>query len=140
MWAVDHDGPAIDGWRAEEVVQIKQGKDYGFPFEGTFGPKTRRDDFAVWISRHKGNAGVVSADRVGLATGLLAGAEGSLSYVAQADVEDLWTAAYSEYAEQDLLEVPGTITSIQVVSPDELVASMYGGGDLPGALFLIRVR
>lgn len=140
MWAVDNDGPAIDGWRAEEVVQIKQGRDYGFPFEGTFGPQPKRDDFAIWISRHKGNAGVMTADRVGMGTGLLAGAEGALSFIGQGDVEDLWTAAYSEYAEQDLLDVPGTITSIQAVSPDELVASVYSGGAVPGALYLIRVR
>jgi len=140
MWAVDNDGPAIDGWRAEEVIQIKQGRDYGFPFEGTFGAQPKRDDFAVWISRHKGNAGVVTADRVGMGTGLLAGAEGALSLIGQGDVEDLWTTAYSEYAEQDLLDVPGTITSIQAVSPDELVASVYGGGTNPGALYLIRIR
>jgi len=140
MWAVDNDGPAIDGWRAEELVQIKEGRNYGFPFEGTFGPQPKRDDFAVWISRHKGNAGVLTADRVGMGTGVLAGAEGALSFIGQGDVEDLWTAAYSEYAEQDLLDLPGTITSIQAVSHDELVASLYGGGAVPGALYLIRVR
>jgi hypothetical protein len=140
MWAVDNDGPAIDGWRAEEVVQVKQGRNYGVPFEGTFGPQPTRDDFAVWISRHKGNAGVLAADRVGMGSGILAGSEGALSLIGQGDVEDLWTTAYSEYAEQDLLDLPGTMTSIQAVSPDEFVASLYGGGTNPGALYLIRVR
>ncbi|MEZ0241257.1 MAG: sorbosone dehydrogenase family protein, partial [Chloroflexota bacterium] len=56
MWAIDNDGPTIAGWRGEELLQIKQGRNYGFPYEGTFGPRSVRDDAALWISRHKGNA------------------------------------------------------------------------------------
>ena len=140
MWAIDNDGPAIDGQRAEELLQIKQGRNYGFPFEGTFGPKTVRDDFALWISHHKGNAGVAWAGAVGLGQGLLAGSEGALSIVLSGDVGELRPETYPEFFEQDMLGAPGTITTIEVVSNDEIVASLYGGGAVSGALYLIRVR
>jgi hypothetical protein len=139
LWGVDNDGPAMDGWRAEELLQIKEGRNYGFPFEGTFGPKTVRDDFGVWISRHKGSAGAAWTDRVGLGPGLLSGSEGALSLLAAGFTDDLWTAGNSEYAEQDLLDVPGALTSIQVLSPDTILASLYGAGPT-GSLYLIRFR
>jgi hypothetical protein len=138
MWGIDNDGPAIDGWRAEEILQIKQGGNYGFPFEGTFGPKKLRNDFALWTSRHKGSAGLAWADRVGLGPGLLVGSAGALSLLLPGDREDLWTGGFSEYVEQDLLDVPGFVTSIEVVSANEVVASVYGGGT--GSLYLIQIH
>ena len=35
LWGVDNDGPTWRGFRAEEVVQIKEGANYGHPYEGT---------------------------------------------------------------------------------------------------------
>lgn len=139
MWAIDNDGPTIDGWRGEELLQIKEGRNYGFPYEGTFGPRSVRDDAALWISRHKGNAGAAWAGAVGLGQGLLAGSGGALSLVSQGEAEDIWPdKTLTEWVEQDLLEVPGSITSIQVVSPDEIVASLYGSD--AGSLYLIAFR
>lgn len=139
MWAVDNDGPTIDGWRGEELLQIKQGRNYGFPYQGTFGPRSVRDDAALWISRHKGNAGAAWAGAVGLGQGLLAGSGGALSLLSPGEAEDIWPdKALSEWFEQDLLEVPGSLTSIQVVSAHEVVASLYGSNS--GALYDIRFR
>jgi hypothetical protein len=139
MWAVDNDGPTMSGWRAEEVLQIKPGRNYGFPFDATYGPWTVRDDGPAWVSRHKASAGVAWAGSVGLGPGLLVGNAGTLSLISQGEVLDLWKDdRLAEYFEQDLLDVPGSISSLQVIAPNRLVASLYGSD--AGALYLIGVK
>ena len=49
LWGVDNDGRGRGPWRAEELLHIQQGLDYGFPDDGTVGPYTRRTGFAEWI-------------------------------------------------------------------------------------------
>ena len=49
LWGVDNDGRSRGVWRAEELLQLQEGLDYGFPDDGTVGPYTRRTGFATWI-------------------------------------------------------------------------------------------
>jgi len=139
MWGVDNDGPTMAGWRAEEVLQIKPGRNYGFPFDATYGPWTVRDDGPAWVSRHKASAGVAWAGSVGLGAGLLVGNAGTLSLISQGEILDLWKDdRLAEYFEQDLLDVPGSLSSLQVIAPNRVVASLYGSD--AGALYVIDVK
>jgi glucose/arabinose dehydrogenase len=36
LYGVDNDGATRDGWRAEELLMIQRGKDYGYPVDGTY--------------------------------------------------------------------------------------------------------
>ena len=49
LWGVDNDGRSRGVWRAEELLELQDGLDYGFPDDGTVGPYTRRTGFATWI-------------------------------------------------------------------------------------------
>ena len=49
LWGVDNDGRGRGPWRAEELLHIQEGLDYGFPDDGTVGPYARRTGFATWI-------------------------------------------------------------------------------------------
>ena len=58
LWGVDNDGRGRGGLRLEELVRIEQGKDYGFPEDGSVGPYTRRTGFPTWIMPAVGSAGI----------------------------------------------------------------------------------
>ena len=77
LWGVDNDGPTDRGYRAEEVLQIKEGADYGYPFEGTYGNHMVRTDAPVYTySGHdvEGTAGIELAEKLGIESGIFIGA------------------------------------------------------------------
>jgi glucose/arabinose dehydrogenase len=77
LWGVDNDGRGRDIWRAEELLQIEEGLDYGFPDDGTVGPYSRRTGYARWIMpTGAGSAGLLVADDV-----VISGACGRLTRV-----------------------------------------------------------
>lgn len=60
LWGVDNDGPGRGPWRFEELLQIQEDLDYGFPEDGTVGPYERRTGFATWIMPvGAGSSGIV---------------------------------------------------------------------------------
>lgn len=77
LWGVDNDGPTDRGYRAEEVLQIKEGADYGYPFEGTYGNYMVRTDAPIYTySGHdvEGTAGIELAEKLGIESGVFIGA------------------------------------------------------------------
>jgi hypothetical protein len=65
LWGVDNDGRGRGPWRAEELLRIEEGLDYGFPDDGTVGPYTRRTGFAAWIMpTGAGSSGITVHDDV----------------------------------------------------------------------------
>jgi hypothetical protein len=66
LWGVDNDGPGRGPWRFEELLEITEGTDYGFPDDGSVGPYTRRTGFATWLMPvGAGSGGIwVSGDTV----------------------------------------------------------------------------
>ena len=90
LWGVDNDGPTYRGYRAEEVLQIKEGGDYGYPFEGTFGEYQVRTDGPIWAyTGHdvEGTAGIELTENLGLEPGLLVGAR-TLTHVPLSEDEN----------------------------------------------------
>ena len=75
LFGVDNDGNTLKGFRREEVLQIKHGAHYGYPFEGTFDTRSIRTDEPIWIMDNaaSGSAGIAMAADVGLEPGLLIG-------------------------------------------------------------------
>lgn len=83
LWGVDNDGPTFRGYRAEEVLQIKEGQNYGYPHEGTYAPYRVRTDGPVWAHTGpdvEGTAGIELSEKLDLGTGILIGAR-SLTYL-----------------------------------------------------------
>jgi hypothetical protein len=141
MWAVDNDGFAQDGWRAEEVLQIKEGRNYGYPQEATFGEKTIRTDQPVWISPHQGSAGVAWLADESIGPGLLIGSCGQLSLLRAADggpARPRWEMRLTRNSMIELLSgLGGCVTSVQPLPSGEVLAGLYSFGDT-GVLYNFR--
>lgn len=75
LFGSENDGPGGRDWKLEEVLHIKQGAHYGFPYEGTFGSREIRTEPPLWVENTVGSAGLEWAGAVGLAPGLLLGSE-----------------------------------------------------------------
>jgi hypothetical protein len=136
LWGVDNDGPAGNGWRLEEVLQIKEARRYGFPQDGTFGPWTDRDDGPVWVLDNTGTAGILWAEEAGMPPGVFVGDCGSLKHLALFELDDRWSTKDPVTEGQtltDLLEIQGCVTDLAAVGPRTIVAAVFnydGGGEL----------
>lgn len=85
LWGVDNDGETMGGWHREEVLQIKHGANYGYPYEGTFGPHQIRNDDPIWLMDGYGSAGIEWAGNLGLRLGLIIGMCTDIRYLAMVD-------------------------------------------------------
>jgi hypothetical protein len=140
LWGVDNDGATPNGWRAEEILHIRRGRDYGYPYEGSFGNLTVRDDFAVWYAEGFGSAGVLWAGDVGLGPGLLIGSFDRIDGLRLTDMDTGWAVAgRGSYAE--LIKVPGFVSHLEPLGRDRILASVgtfYEG--IGNALYVLSVE
>lgn len=129
LWGVDNDGPARNGWRAEEVLRIEAGGDYGFPDDGTFGPWSVRRGGPVWTLSTVGSAGFAWADEASRGPGVFIGSCGRLDHLALVDVGGRYDVVNEEGLKPRVDEVAaadGCVTDISGVAPNTLVASVFG--------------
>ncbi|MGI8520808.1 MAG: PQQ-dependent sugar dehydrogenase [Actinomycetota bacterium] len=133
LWGVDNDGETIGGWRAEEVLNIQPGHNYGYPYEGSFGRHEIRDDDAVWFAEGAGSAGILWATHVGLGPGLLIGSCGRLDSLGLTDHEGRWGVQVpTDY--RQLLPIQGCVTDIEPIGRGYLLVSSLGRMD---ALYIL---
>lgn len=130
LWAVDNDGPTHRGYRAEEILQIKEGNNYGYPNEGTFGDYQMRTDRPIWAyTGHdlEGTAGIELAQNLGLDTGILIGAR-SLTYFRYAADEDGFYAStdYDFQGAQEVFARQGYFTIVEADASDLLYVGVTG--------------
>jgi hypothetical protein len=141
LWGVDNSGRAQNDRRAEEVLQIKQGRNYGYPADGTFGVWTQRTDHPVWVVDDVGSAGIRWAGKASMQPGLFLGSCGRLSYLRVNNVGGRWTVqnvAVDAVQGAPLLQVSGCVTDVQTLGPQEILASLYNFGS-DGKLIRIRL-
>jgi hypothetical protein len=62
LYAADNDGEALNALRAEELLHIVEGGDYGFPTDGSFAPFTVRTEFPLWLLDQVASAGIAWSD------------------------------------------------------------------------------
>jgi hypothetical protein len=134
LWGVDNDGETPNGWRAEEVLHIRPGADYGFPYDGSFGPQDVRNDLAVWFAEGVGTAGVLWSGDVGLGPGLLIGSCGHLDGLRLTDYQGEWRVdSGADYAR--LLSLPGCVTDIKPMGEGRVILSLLQ----TDALYILEV-
>lgn len=127
LWAVDNDGPTQSGeWRREEVLQIDEGDDFGFPVDGTFGEPLRRTRGPVWVTDTVGSAGIAWADEVGLDSTLLMGSCGRLQALRVTHRDGGWLVD-SLAAYVDIMATRGCVTGIATVAPDLILVVTFSG-------------
>jgi hypothetical protein len=117
LWGVDNDGPGRDIWHAEELVEIQDGLDYGFPDDGTVGPYTRRTGFASWIMpTGAGSGGIYVRDDI-----VVTGACGRMTRVGLTHV--------GGDASEKQVSRPGCVTAIEPLPDGRLLLGTVLGGD-----------
>ena len=58
LYGVDNNGPTLHGWLEEELLLIRQGANYGYPYDGTFGPYALRTDAPLYTLGTAGSGGI----------------------------------------------------------------------------------
>ncbi len=134
LYGVDNDGSTGGGWRREEVLQIRRGDDFGYPDDGTYGPRTRRTAPALWVLETAGSAGVEWV-RLGGEPRLIVG---SCSDVYSVELAVVGEAAVIREAQPvtRMLSVPGCVTGIERVADDVVAMTLFTFGGSP-RLYLV---
>lgn len=112
---VDNDGPTHSGWREEELTEIVEGGEYGYPEEGSLGPFEVRRDFPIYYLSTSGTAAVAAYE-----DGVLIGSCGLVQYA-----PSLARSGYQIFEVRHVATVDGCVTSI-VVTESELLVSIFG--------------
>jgi len=119
LFGVDNDGPTLRGWRQEELDELTQGANYGYPAESSFGPFQIRTGFPIYALAPGGHAGIAW-----VGDGVVAGRCGELERIPFIDRDGEY-----EVRSRVLLEVIGTVdgcvTSVVPV-PGGLLAAAWG--------------
>jgi len=129
LWGVDNDGLTNGGWRREEVLQIKQGANYGYPYEGTFGPHEIRNDNAVWVLDAMGSAGIEWAGNLGLGPGLIIGTCTQLRYLNMTDYDN-GRFLLSSMEAFVLSKIPGCSTIVEPGPEGKLMVGVFDTAEL----------
>jgi hypothetical protein len=125
IYAVDNDGHSARSLHREEVLALREGGNYGFPYAGSF-DREGRTDYALWFADPlDGSSGAEWAPLVGLRPGLLIGSYGRLDYLAFERRGSEWIVGGEENLLQ-LLELEGVPTALEATGDGRLLAAMYG--------------
>ena len=137
LYGVDNSGPTMRGWRREEVLEIRPGADFGYPYDGTFAPYTRRTEPPLWVLDTAGSAGVESIPRAGGST-LVVGSCNDV-YSVELSVVGTTIAARGYAVAQHLLSVPGCVTAVERVDNGRLAMTLFTFGG-PPRLYLVDLE
>ncbi|MEX2322676.1 MAG: hypothetical protein WEA29_02745 [Acidimicrobiia bacterium] len=122
MYAVDNDGEALNAIREEELLEISEGGDYGFPDDGSYGPFTSRTHFPLWHLELTGSGGVAWWEH------RRAVVIGALSWVVMVELGTRPGAAGplvgSPGAVKRVIQVSGYATAIEVLEDGRLLVAV----------------
>lgn len=137
LFGIDNDGETRGGWRHEEVLEIRNGADYGYPFDGTFGPYTHRTVPALWTLETAGSAGIEWIRRDGRPTLVV----GSCDDVYAVELDDSGAAVTVSEGDpvQHLLTVPGCVTAVEPLTSGRLVMTLFTFGG-PPRLYVVELE
>jgi hypothetical protein len=137
LYGADNDGQTRTGWRREEVLQIRRGAYYGYPFEGTFAPYTRPRALPLWVLETVGSAGVEWL-RVGTRPTLAIGSCGNVDLVALTERQGAVTVDDPGAVRRLLSRLPGCVTAIERSSRNRSLVALFTY-DGPPLLYLVRI-
>jgi len=135
LYGVDNDGPTRNGWRAEELLMIQRGKDYGFPVDGTYGAPDARNGFPLWTLDTWGSAGIGWVDAGPGAPRLLVGAAGQIVSIGMHDLAAGDTESRPPVS--TIANFPGFVTDVEWLPGGEILATVFGW-DRTSTLYLLE--
>jgi hypothetical protein len=126
-FGTDNGGLAVRGYRAEEILALREGLDYGFPELGTFDPERDRETTPVTVLTAGGSAGLAWAPDVGLEDGLLIGTVGSILFV-PLESDDRGPYVVLEHAARTELEgLTGFVSALEPLPDGRMLVAVFGG-------------
>lgn len=137
LYGVDNDGETRRGWRREEVLEIRMGGHYGYPYDGTFGPYTHRTAPPLWVLDTVGSAGIEWVRWAGRSKLIV----GSCTDVYAVELSDVGSAVVVKYpwAVERLLSVPGCVTAVERVAAGRIAMTLFTFGGQP-RLYLVELE
>jgi hypothetical protein len=125
LYGVDNDGPALRGWRPEQLVELREGVDWGFPADGSPPSDGTRDTIPIWNLHISGSAGLAWADNVGGRSGLLIGGLTNIVFVGISG-DDEGAFVEDETAVAVAIEgLQGFVPTIEPIGDGRLVAGVF---------------
>lgn len=124
LYGADNNGSTLRGWREEQVLMIRHGANYGYPYEGSYGPHRVQTDGPIWRLDSVGSAGIEWAGNVGLGDGLLIGSESKVELLRLSKYGRALLPSGAE-ADYPLARVAGYVTSIEPGPDNTAIVSIY---------------
>jgi hypothetical protein len=137
LYGVDNDGPTVGGWRREEVLHIRRGANYGYPFDGTFGTPAVRTDQPIWLLTSTGSAAIAWRGQFGMSPGLLVGSCGKVESVRLSDLGDGRVVRVNGDYQALADHIPGCVTAIEPMPDHRALLGIFPGGTKPFPLLLM---
>jgi len=142
LWGVDNDGPTWRGFRAEEVVQIKEGANYGYPNEGTHVPHEIRTDPPVWSYSGEdveGSAGIELAEKLGLNKGVFIGSRVLHFFRYDEDERGVFAAGDFDFQGTEVVFSRQGYFTVVEASEDDYLFVGVSGLSLNSALYVLDI-
>ena len=137
LFTSDNDGISQAGWRAEEVLVIERGANYGFPLAGTFDWGPERTGFPIWVHDGVGSSGIAWAGDVGLGDGLLIGSTAALTLLELEVPQDGSRPSVRTKLERRLLEFGGWPTVVEPLDSNRLLVAVLAFTALESELIVL---
>jgi glucose/arabinose dehydrogenase len=134
LLGVDNDGPALRGWRDEELVEIREGADHGYPSDPSIGPGSVRTGWPIMLLQSTASAGIAWDE-----DGVLIGNCGTIQRIPLTKRDGAFQLNGQRFDVETILgDVSGCVTSIARLDDGWLAGVFAGtGGEV---LFLPRDR
>jgi len=131
LWGSDNDGEALGGVRREELLRIRSGADFGYPYDGSAPPFRSRTDAAAFTFGPEilGSGGAEWVVGVEGEQGLLLGSGGRVSFMRMADIDGAFKLESADDY-RAAIKAAGWITVIESVGDRAAVFTEYGPNTL----------
>jgi hypothetical protein len=132
---VDNDGPTVRGWHHEQLVEIVDGADYGYPEVGSFDPDVPPP---LWIVGATASAGITwfeSAER----PGILTGSSGKVLYIPVVSDADGLYVPNRQQVREVVTGLGGFATAIAPMGSDLYAVTVFDPSGTRNALLVIEI-
>lgn len=138
LYGVDNNGPTLNGWREEELLRVRRGANYGYPFNGSFAPYTVRTDPPLYAVPAAGSGGIEWGGNLGLRNGVLVGSCGAITELRLRRRTPPVVEQPSDVS--DILHVPACVSTIEPGPDGTTVAGLYRfPGDNGPSLYVLEI-
>jgi glucose/arabinose dehydrogenase len=140
LYGADNDGVAVRGLWLEQLYELREGANYGYPEFATLDGRLESRAAPITVLAQAGSSAILWAEDAGLPRGVLIGALRSLTWVPlQVDPEGTFVA--DERVQVPLVEVDGFLTGLDATPSQDILATVFSArSGSAGSLIVLRAR